>query len=144
MYTLNDRHHFSIDTLVRRGADATTTREYNADLRRLLPWPDHVDSKRPLTEFGSILVTIRPTEDVDAHRHDEEECFIVISGQAELELEGQTTRLHPGDVVYIPRFWIHQLRNPHPTPFTFLDLYWDDRGRSFEAYAATQQLEETA
>ena len=138
MFTLINRDTFDIETLVRRGKTATTTREYNADLRRLLPWPGHVNSKRPVTEFGSILVTIRPFEDVDAHRHDEEELFIIIAGEADLEIERQTTRLEVGDVVYIPRYWMHQLRNPNAAPFTFIDLYWDDKGRSFETFAASE------
>ncbi|AHD03211.1 cupin domain-containing protein [Leisingera methylohalidivorans] len=141
MFALKDRDTFDIETLVRRGETAVTTREYNADLRRLLPWPGRANSKRPLTEFGAILVTIRPQEDVDAHRHDEEECFIVTVGRASLEIEGQTTQLSAGDVVYIPRFWMHQLRNPNAEPFVFVDLYWDDKGRSFETFSATE-LEE--
>ncbi|OBY27620.1 cupin domain-containing protein [Leisingera sp. JC1] len=141
MFALKDRETFDIETLVRRGESAVATREYNADLRRLLPWPGHVNSKRPLTEFGAILVTIRPQEDVDAHRHDEEECFIVTAGQADLEIEGQLTQLSVGDVVYIPRFWMHKLRNPNSESFVFVDLYWDGKGRSFETYCAAE-LEE--
>lgn len=134
MLSLEDRTSFDIESLIRRGKTAQTTREYNADLRRLLPWPDHADTKRQLTEFGAILVTVRPNEDVDAHRHDEEECFIVVSGQADLVVEGQSTAIGAGDVIYMPRFWMHQLRNPYKTPFQFVDLYWDDQQRSFEEY----------
>lgn len=136
MYTLKDIKKFDIEKLMRRGINSTLTREYNADLRRLLPWPDVVNTKRTLTEFGAIIVTIRPQEEVDAHRHDEEECFIVISGQADLEIEGQRTKLCAGDVAYIPRFWMHQLINLNDEPFTFVDLYWDDCGRGFEDYSA--------
>ncbi|UWQ81690.1 cupin domain-containing protein (plasmid) [Leisingera sp. S132] len=134
MFELKDRDTFDIETRVRRGKSAVTTREYNADMRRLLPWPGRVDSKRPLTEFGAILVTIRPQENVDAHRHDDEECFIVTAGRADLEIEGQTTQLSSGDVAYIPRFWIHHLRNSNAEPFVFVDIYWSDKSRSFEAY----------
>ena len=137
-YSLVGRLSFDIEALVRRGASATTTREYNADLRRLLPGPGYADTKRPLTEFGAILVTIWVKEEVNVHRHDEEECFIVIAGRADLELEGQSTTLAAGDVVYIPRFWFHQLKNPYDQPFRFFDLYWDDHGRSFEEYERLQ------
>ncbi|MBL4898056.1 MAG: cupin domain-containing protein [Colwellia sp.] len=141
MFSLNDRMSFDIETLVRRGSDAETSREYNADLRRLLPGPGYGNTKRALTEFGAILVTVRPQEEVDAHHHDEEECFIVVSGQGDLQVEDQTTTLHPGDVVYMPRFWMHQLRNPNDTAFTFVDLYWDDKGRSFDQYVQSQRAE---
>lgn len=136
MFDLKRRKNFDIETLVRRGKSAATTREYNCDLRRLLPWPDVVDTKRSLTEFGAIWVSVRPGEDVDQHRHDEEECFVVFAGKADLHLEGQKTTLEAGDVVYIPRFWMHQLCNPYREAFQFIDLYWDDKGRNFEAFEA--------
>lgn len=141
MYTLSDISSFELESLVRRGATAQTTREYNADLRRLLPGPGYGNTKRALTEFGAILVTVRPGESVNAHRHDEEECFIVVSGKANLELEGQVATLHDGDTVYIPRFWMHQINNPYSEPFQFVDLYWDDQGRSFEEYRSAQDQE---
>lgn len=140
MFTLQGRKTFQIEDLVRRKSAAQTTREYNADLRRLLPWPGHADSKRSLTEFGAILVTVRAHEDVDAHRHDEEECFIVVSGKGDLIVEGQTTTIEEGDVVYMPRFWTHQLRNPYDAAFQFVDLYWDDRQRSFEEYERSEAV----
>lgn len=134
MFNFNDRFKFDIETLIRRGNSAQTTREYNADLRRLLPWTNHVETRRKLTEFGAILVTVSPYEDVDSHRHDEEECFIVISGKAKLMVENQTTDIGVGDVVYMPRFWIHQLQNIYDIPFHFIDLYWDNKERSFEEF----------
>ena len=134
---LNLMHkEFGIGSLIRRGTDVTTTWEYNCDLRRLLPWPGFADTKRPITQFGTIWVTVRAGQDVDEHRHDEEECFIVLSGKADLKLEGHVTTLGAGDVVYIPRFWMHQIRNPYGESFQFIDLYWDDRGRSFNEYQA--------
>jgi len=138
MVSLADRESFDLDRLVRRASAASTTREYGADLRRLLPQPALIDTRRDLTEFGAILVTVRPREKVVEHRHDEEECFIVTSGAGELTLEGKTTVLDVGDVAYIPRYWTHQLTNPNPDVFQFVDLYWDDRGRSFEDYEESQ------
>lgn len=134
MFTLADRLTFEIDSLIRRGLDAQTTREYNADLRRLLPWRERAETKRPLSEFGAILVTVRANENVDAHRHDEEECFIIVSGRADLIVEGQKTTIGQGDVVFMPRFWTHQLCNPYDTAFQFIDLYWDDQQRSFDEF----------
>ena len=38
-----------------------------------------------------------PTQDKPTHKHEYEVVGYVISGRAELEIEGQTIRLEPGD-----------------------------------------------
>lgn len=122
---VDSKADFDIESLVRRGVDARFTREYNCDLRRLFPWKGTVQTKRPITEFGTIWVRVRAGEAVDRHDHDEEEAFIVLSGEAELQLEAQTTLLTKGDVAYVPRFWTHQITNKSNEAFEFLDVYWD-------------------
>ncbi len=120
----------SLEALVRRGAPAPFTDEYGCKLRRLLPWPGQAETKRPVTEFGVIWVVIEPGKAVDAHLHDEEETFIVLSGSAELVLGQERTSLAAGDTVYIPRFAQHSLRNESDTaPFVMIDIYWDWQGR---------------
>lgn len=121
----------ALANLVRRGTDATFTDEYNCKLRRLFPWPNQVDTKRQITEFGVIWVVVEPGKAVDMHDHDEEETFIVVEGSAELTLGEEKTVLKRGDVAYIPRFARHSLRNLSDTePFAMIDVYWDWRGRS--------------
>lgn len=141
MFKIDQRHDFDIEDLIRRAADKQFSREYNCDMRRLFPWSGTVDTKRPMTEYGTAWVVVRAGEEVEAHRHDEEEAFIVVGGQADLEVEGQTTRIGAADVVYLPRFWQHQLRNPYDQDFQFIDIYWDHRGRGFEEFAADQRAE---
>jgi quercetin dioxygenase-like cupin family protein len=117
--------HRPLETLVRRGADARYSDEYNCRIRRLFPWPDQVNTKRPLTEYGCMLVTLESGKHVDRHSHDEEEAFVVISGSARLSVEGEETTLHATDVAYIPRNASHALRNKGPEDFVMLDIYWD-------------------
>lgn len=135
MFTLDQRNSFHIEDLIRRDAQKSLSREYNCDMRRLFPWPEMVDTKRPLSEYGAVWVIVRAGDDVDAHRHDEEEAFIPVAGRAELIVEGQTTTIGVGDVVYLPRYWQHQLKNPYDEDFQFVDIFWDNRGRSFDEYA---------
>ncbi len=116
---------FRVEDMIRRGADAAFTREYNCNLRRLYPWSGRIDTKRPVTELGVIWIVVEAQSVVDRHDHDEEESFVVISGRADFELEGQQTRLDPGDVAYVPRSWRHQIANPYDQDFVFLDIYWD-------------------
>ncbi|HCW0510185.1 TPA: cupin domain-containing protein [Pseudomonas aeruginosa] len=114
-----------VERLVRRGASSTYTYEYNCKTRRLFPWMEVANTKRPLTEFGCMIVTLEPGKQVDLHDHDEEETFIVIGGSATLEIDGKTTELYPTDVAYIPRAAKHSLRNAGPDPFVMVDIYWD-------------------
>ena len=121
---------FDIEALVRRANDEAFSFEYNCHMRRLYPWAGTADTKRPVTEFGLVWVEVAPGTDVDRHAHDEEESFLIVSGAAELELEGRTTVLRPRDLVYIPRFWHHRMGNPFDETLVFVDLYWDHRGRA--------------
>lgn len=121
----------SIETLVRRGADAIFTDEYNCKLFRLFPWPGRVETIRPLTEFGATWVVLDPGKAVARHDHDEEECFVVVAGRADLSVASQSTQLSAGDVAYIPRSIPHALVNRSgDAPFVFIDIYWDLGGNS--------------
>jgi quercetin dioxygenase-like cupin family protein len=51
-----------------------------------------------------------PTQDKPAHSHEYEVVGYVISGRAELELEGQTIRLEPGDSWLVPANARHTYR----------------------------------
>lgn len=131
---MNDLNNFKIEDLVQRHKGSEMTFEYNCDMRRIYPWRDKVNTKRPITEFGMIWVEVKPGTEVAAHDHDEEESFLIVSGKAELEIEGQSTVLKRGDVVYIPRFWTHQMKNPFEETLVFADIYWDWKGRTKEQY----------
>lgn len=126
--------NFDIEELVQRRGDAEFTFEYNCNMRRIFPWTGIANTKKTITEFGMIWVEVEPGTEVVAHQHDEEESFLIISGKAVLHLERQVTVLSHGDLVYIPRFWTHQMKNPFEETLVFADLYWDWRGRTREQY----------
>ncbi|HEX6376092.1 MAG TPA: cupin domain-containing protein [Allosphingosinicella sp.] len=116
---------------LRPAAEAAYTDEYDVKLRRLFPWPGRVETNRPITGFGAIWVVIEPGKVVETHDHDEEECFIVVDGRAELVLNDQPMNLTKGDVVYIPRLAPHSLRNlSDRSDFVMIDIYWDDRSEA--------------
>ena len=55
--------------------------------------------------------------DIGLHRHgDDEEIYIVISGQAEMLEQGQAIVVGPGDVIRNPPFGEHSLRNRFDDP----------------------------
>jgi quercetin dioxygenase-like cupin family protein len=51
-----------------------------------------------------------PTDDKEVHSHDYEVIGYVISGRAELEIEGQTVKLEPGDSWVVPKGANHRYR----------------------------------
>ena len=51
-----------------------------------------------------------PTDDNPTHAHEYEVVGYVISGRAELEIEGQTVRLEPGDSWVVPAGSQHTYR----------------------------------
>jgi len=55
------------------------------------------------------------------HRHPEEEFLIVASGTGEIECDGTTTKVGPGDIMYCAGEVVHGITNTGPVPMTF---YW--------------------
>jgi mannose-6-phosphate isomerase-like protein (cupin superfamily) len=55
------------------------------------------------------------------HRHPEEEFLIVASGTGEIECDGKTTAVGPGDIMYCAGDVLHGITNTGPVPMTF---YW--------------------
>jgi quercetin dioxygenase-like cupin family protein len=51
-----------------------------------------------------------PTDNKPSHRHDYEVVGYVVSGRAELEIEGQTIELEPGDSWVVPAGAAHTYR----------------------------------
>jgi quercetin dioxygenase-like cupin family protein len=51
-----------------------------------------------------------PTQDKPTHRHEYEVVGYVIAGRAELDIEGQTVRLEPGDSWVVPAGAEHTYR----------------------------------
>lgn len=65
------------------------------------------------------------------HAHDDEELLIPLDGEAELVIGGSSRfartrveRLGPGAFVYYPAHRRHTIRNPGPSPITYLMFKW--------------------
>ncbi len=57
------------------------------------------------------------------HYHPEaEESYYILSGVGRLELDGETVRLHPGQLVAIAPPGVHQIFNDGPEPLHFLAI----------------------
>lgn len=67
-----------------------------------------------LTHFPPGYVSAETT------RHEGEELFYVLSGELELELDGERTRLKPGDSAHYSSSLAHAMRNPTDRPTSIL------------------------
>lgn len=74
-----------------------------------------------------------PERPVNCSAHDDDEIYVIISGTAEIVLEGESIYPQPGDVIYIPAHVSHGVKNlSAEEPFRLLTV-WKD-GRKNEMY----------
>ena len=73
-----------------------------------------------LAALASGLVTLEPgAQPHPPHRHPEEEIMIVGGGTGEFFLNGATTRVKTGDMVFAEANVLHGVKNTGETPMTF-------------------------
>jgi mannose-6-phosphate isomerase-like protein (cupin superfamily) len=105
---------------IARAAEASTSYEFNCDLRRLFPWTGVAD---PL--WGSAIASVRPNEATSPHSHDEEETFIILGGAGVISIDERTESVQRGDVIYLPRHSRHTIQNTSAEqPLEFLTIWW--------------------
>ena len=63
------------------------------------------------------IVTIQPGAGIPPHRHKVEDCMIVLSGEADVMIEGRTTRATAGSGVVVPAGALHGITNNGTEPF---------------------------
>lgn len=82
----------------------------------------HVNKFLPDTGLGLVTeVTAAPGLGAPPHRHDaDSEAFYILEGALTVDLDGQTRRLHPGDMCFLPAGGEHAFRNEGPGDVRFL------------------------
>jgi mannose-6-phosphate isomerase-like protein (cupin superfamily) len=105
---------------VRNEAQDHVTNEYGGRFRRLYPWAGVTTPP-----WGGAIMTIAPGESSIPHDHDEEETFIFLSGEGAMSVDDETLPVGKGDVVYLPRFSRHFVKNVSPDkPLQVLCVWW--------------------
>ena len=61
--------------------------------------------------FVQGYVMIYPEGYIPMHEHNEEETYMIISGQGEMTVGGENREVKSGDLVYIPPKTSHSLKN---------------------------------
>ena len=79
---------------------------------------------RPLVGRNLLTSFVRyaPHAEAPLHSHEEEQVFIVLEGEIELELGGERRLMRPGDAALIPAFVPHAART-HDGPAYQIDVF---------------------
>ena len=90
------------------------------ELERGVVFQPHVGAHNQARNLTTGLVTFMPGAQLPYHKHPHGEAITLLSGEAEVEVEGRRYRLRPLDNVYIPAERAHFAVNPSASrPATF-------------------------
>jgi mannose-6-phosphate isomerase-like protein (cupin superfamily) len=96
-------------------AERFTTKD-GSTIRELLGLPTSSARNQSLAE-----ATLPPGGATERHYHGEtEEIYYLVEGSGEMEIDGETRRVAPGDAVLIPPGAWHQIRAHEGRPLRFL------------------------
>ena len=76
-------------------------------------------------ECSSSLLEVDPGCALPRHTDSAEEIVVVVSGVAEVELDGETGRVEAGGVALVPKDAPHQVRSVGHEPLRFVACYAD-------------------
>jgi quercetin dioxygenase-like cupin family protein len=82
---------------------------------------------RPKAAFTTGISSFPAGQAAPLHKHNCDEQVTLLSGRAEVEIEGATTRLEPYDSTYIAAGVEHCFRNVGDEPMVILWIYGSDR-----------------
>lgn len=104
---------------IRKASNDRSGSEYGGDFRRIYPWESVATPP-----WGSAWMTIKPAEKSIPHDHDEEETFIILAGNGVMHVDGESSEVERGDVIYLPRFSKHCLVNSSSSQALELLCVW--------------------
>lgn len=111
------------DELVRVGH----LREPEADVRpsgALLSIFDLPRATAPVAPFTLARFVVPPGVATSPDTHDVREVWLIVRGEGVLTLDGEETRVRPGDVLYFESRRTHQLVNDGDEPVELVSLWW--------------------
>ncbi len=77
------------------------------------------------TPFGASLAVVEPGGMTMLHAHAAAETFVICRGSGMMTIEGQSSEVGPGDVVYLRPHSLHQLANPSTSEeLHFVSVFW--------------------
>jgi mannose-1-phosphate guanylyltransferase/mannose-1-phosphate guanylyltransferase/mannose-6-phosphate isomerase len=102
-----------------KSTGSTVTQEHLFEMR---PWGGFevlADAK----DFKAKSIKVDPDAQLSYQSHSQRsEHWIIIEGQAEVVLDGETRQYSAGDHVFIPKGAKHRMRNPGEIPLVFVEV----------------------
>ena len=78
------------------------------------------------------LVHIAPNKTNERHRHAHEALFIIKEGQGQVSIDQDRFNVEVGDIIFVPRWSVHQVKNTGKCPLVMLAV--TDFGLTSKAY----------
>lgn len=110
----------SLPNGTRGNKDAKVTREPFGELRIYFDGP--TDQLKAMTA-GSLRLKPGQTPH-PPHEHPEEEFMVITEGTGEVVVDGKTTQVGPGTMMYCAARKLHGIVNTGPTPLLFYFYKW--------------------
>jgi mannose-6-phosphate isomerase-like protein (cupin superfamily) len=107
-----------------RFEDLTSQKEANATFRPILDGLTHSGVRVDVHEVF-LLPGSSPHH---AHRHQQEELFLISEGELEVTISGKTTRLGPGSAAFAASGDEHQIQNVGTRPAQYFEVIIDAKG----------------
>jgi len=99
---------------------SAATLEFGTSTQRLIPWRGQ-DEEPP---FGQMACFLDPGAKTTPDCHNQDEIVIVLSGRADLWIDGESVQLAEGEMAHLPRNRRHVLTNPADEPLAWISIYW--------------------
>ncbi len=98
-----------------------------------------------LDELECHITTLNPGESPHpAHKHPDEEVLFLKEGTLDATLNGKTTRIGPGSVLFQAANQMHSVKNVGTTPATYFILKWNSPGQLEKNKELIRQMQEQA
>src|SRR5688572_33357063 len=100
--------------------------EYEAHrvrFKEIYPW-DAIER----TPFGASLAVVEPGGTTMLHGHAAAETFVICRGSGRIVVDGESSAVGPGDVIYLPPHSEHRLANDSEREeLLFVSMFWSPR-----------------
>jgi quercetin dioxygenase-like cupin family protein len=74
---------------------------------------------------GSSILEVQPGCKLPAHTDSAEETIVVLAGDADVQIDGETERVSAGGLALVPTNHLHEVRNPGEEVLRFAAVYAD-------------------
>ncbi|HTQ78483.1 MAG TPA: cupin domain-containing protein [Thermoanaerobaculia bacterium] len=107
--------------LIRKLNPAEFVESYNCQEQMFYPWSEVV-----ATPFGTGWLVLPPGQTSKPHHHHESETFFILRGRGRMTVGAESREVEAGDVIYLPPFGDHILKNISAEDLHFISIWWED------------------